>query len=626
MTTSVLTRNYARAGILINGSLVTDGTVSNINGANIDATNFETLWGSPPLGLGFTDPWWTSVPERLPNLLQYIDPAQRPPGNGESDNPFRIYNETDLRRVGTETGTGTWNLSAHYRLMDSITLTGSTNNWTAIGPFTSGVIDTPFTGTFDGRGFTISGINMSGEVQHQGFFSAVNGATVSNLNLTGTIVTTHTGGIAGGIVADNKASTITNCSFAGTVTGVGRGGGVVGTSTHGGTITFCIFNGTVSGNHSGGIVGYTSRDGPGGTGTVAQNTIRNNFSFGTVTGTGATGGVGGVVGNIETRAGWIENNISIVNLSGTTIGGIGGIVGGAGVGGGTNPVTNTPDPLTVQNNIALGQSVSGTVTNIGRIAGQLNGNPVTAPNNNYANASMRVNTETITTGTATNINGANITNENYASLKATLGFSDDWWITRFPDLSQYLISGSSLELDECLFCGLDFDECECECFLCFGLDECECDDVGEPDDGDVSGEPNDGIDAGDSDINSGDDGIEPNGTDNTDPDSGFTEPVGQSVILGDFDLGNEGNDSGSNPEPPTNEPNNEAPPPPESDPEPELIEPQSSEVPLELVIILPIYGLGEILRGRKNSLTIIPRLQHLIKKSRTHGKSSKHGD
>jgi len=466
---SNLSRNYARADILINGSLVTDGTVTNLNGANITSTNYATLWAV----LDFNDPWWFG---RLPNLSVYYD----------GTSTIRVTNENELRQVGRgASGYETWTLSADYVLMNNITLT---SDWVAIGAHSDGQ---RFTGSFDGNGFTVSGLNIN-SIGYQGFFSAVQGGTIENLNLFGDV---HSAGITGGITANLiNNGTIRNCTFTGDVTSESRVGGLVATLSGGSTIDRCIFNGFVSttANHAGGIVGFMGWDDGG------NSIVKNCLSVGRVESNGAavadTGdsGAGGIVGGLQRAGGTVINNISVAEVS--RIHSSGGIVGHAGFFQSWQGIEFNVNTR-VHNNIALNTSITAANANhIGRIAGRMETTSNTDRlQSNYAWAAITINGSTITNGEAGNINGADIIGDNIVAIRAL--FTDPWWNSRFPDLTPYLIFGSSLELDECLFCGFDFDECicpelcpecwidleecECECFLCTGLGECECTDDNE---------------------------------------------------------------------------------------------------------------------------------------------------
>ena len=81
------------------------------------------------------------------------------------------------------------------------TLTGDIDLSTATSGLTQtpiGTDATPFTGTFDGAGYEISNINISGE-RYVALFGYIKGATVKNLTISGTI--TASGYYSGGLIA-----------------------------------------------------------------------------------------------------------------------------------------------------------------------------------------------------------------------------------------------------------------------------------------------------------------------------------------------------------------------------------------------------------------------------------------
>ena len=143
-----------------------------------------------------------------------------------------------------------------------------------------------FNGTFDGGGFTISGLYIDGG----GFIGTlgllVSGAEVSGLTIEGTV---SGGQHVGGIVGENYG-TVTNCaSNCGAVSGFIYVGGVVGRNYNKGTVTNCASNcEKVSGgsDNVGGVVGYNDK------GTVT-NCASN---CGAVSGSNSGRHVGGVVG------------------------------------------------------------------------------------------------------------------------------------------------------------------------------------------------------------------------------------------------------------------------------------------------------------------------------------------
>ncbi|MCR5131751.1 MAG: hypothetical protein K6C10_09885 [Prevotella sp.] len=118
----------------------------------------------------------------------------------------------------------------------------------------------PFAGTFDGQGFTITGISINADGA-QGLFGYVNGATIKNLTLTGSTIKCTSNSSAGGIVGSvgSNGATIENCHVTNSVT-VGSGnscGGIVGSTELGPiTITGCTSGATITnGVAVGGIIG-----------------------------------------------------------------------------------------------------------------------------------------------------------------------------------------------------------------------------------------------------------------------------------------------------------------------------------------------------------------------------------
>ena len=76
-------------------------------------------------------------------------------------------------------------LNGSYVLTQNITL--SDDEWTPIG-----TSDRPFTGTLDGKGFTIIGLTVGDGAQNdsnnKAFFGFTNGATVQNIAFTSAVV------------------------------------------------------------------------------------------------------------------------------------------------------------------------------------------------------------------------------------------------------------------------------------------------------------------------------------------------------------------------------------------------------------------------------------------------------
>lgn len=147
--------------------------------------------------------------------------------------------------------------------------------WTPIGTYSN-----PYDGTYDGGGYTISGLTITGSDDYQGLFGYTAAtATIKNVHIVDCNVTGYS--YMGGLVGQNYG-TITACSATGTVTGTGsRIGGLVGMNY--GTITACYTAGTVTGGsiYIGGLVG--DNDG----------TITACYAAGTVTGSSLIGALVG---------------------------------------------------------------------------------------------------------------------------------------------------------------------------------------------------------------------------------------------------------------------------------------------------------------------------------------------
>ena len=105
-------------------------------------------------------------------------------GNGSVENPYYIFNESELMRIGAN-----YRLDKNYLLMNNITLT---SNFTPIGYNSSTSTWDGFNGTFDGQGNVIKGLNLNQiETEKVGFFSSlgrnsvVKNLTIENASISG---------------------------------------------------------------------------------------------------------------------------------------------------------------------------------------------------------------------------------------------------------------------------------------------------------------------------------------------------------------------------------------------------------------------------------------------------------
>ncbi len=232
-------------------------------------------------------------------------------GSGTSDDPYMIIFADDMRKVGT--GIDGWNMDSHYILALDIDLGGvdamgngvANNEFTAIGSKSS-----PFMGSFNGAGFTISGLYINRpEDDYQALFGYIVGGTVKDLGVSGSI----TGyGNVGSIAALLNNGSILNCHNTAKITGYNFVGGIVGCNLS--LIECCYNNAPISGtaNSVGGIAG-THQGG------------KINFCYNTASIEGANY-VGGIVGSIYGNP--ILSCYSTASLSGDSpIGGIAGYIG-----------------------------------------------------------------------------------------------------------------------------------------------------------------------------------------------------------------------------------------------------------------------------------------------------------
>ena len=116
-----------------------------------------------------------------------------------------------------------------------------------------------FGGTFNGNGYTISGVNFSKSGSYVGIFRYVQqSGKISNLNVKANFTPTGSKSFTGGIVGENYG-TLELCSFEGTVQGQNVIGGIVGNNADSGQILSCTSMGSVIGeNSTGGIAGKNS--------------------------------------------------------------------------------------------------------------------------------------------------------------------------------------------------------------------------------------------------------------------------------------------------------------------------------------------------------------------------------
>lgn len=230
---------------------------------------------------------------------------------GSGTAAVEISNAGQLADLAKNFGSEKYPLNGFYTLTADIDLNG-----VEFQPIGSGL--TPFLGTFNGSGHTISNMSITSTEKGTGLFAYVGSSgRVANLNLVNAQVT-GTGAV--GLLAGALTGTVENCYVTGTVTGSSSGtGGLVGV-LHAGTIRNCAVDVTaVSTSYStGGLFGSTDYSLiPNGTqNTTDGNVVENNLILGTIGGPDASY-VGGMIGEMAGGKG-CGNEVFNGNVVGVT--------------------------------------------------------------------------------------------------------------------------------------------------------------------------------------------------------------------------------------------------------------------------------------------------------------------
>ena len=121
-------------------------------------------------------------------------------GSGTKESPYQIGTADGLKwfrdKVNAAKKIKDTNICA---VLTKDIVLDATENWEPIGKdLSAGVGTYPYTGTFDGNGHTISGLNVTDNDTYAGLFGYVCGGTIKNLTVAGNVSTTTSSG-AGGI-------------------------------------------------------------------------------------------------------------------------------------------------------------------------------------------------------------------------------------------------------------------------------------------------------------------------------------------------------------------------------------------------------------------------------------------
>ena len=290
---------------------------------------------------------------------------------------YNIYTATQLRwfakkvngDVEESDGEGNKDDEINGKLMQDITVSGleldadgkpinagdinPQNYWTPIGNN-----DSPFTGTFDGNGYKVSGVYIDdgSDNANLGLFGYLGeGGEIQNVGVEDSYVR-GTGGQAsiGGVCGSSEGSILSSYN-AGSVEGTQSPafvGGVCGYNANGGSIFNSYNTGSVTGGDNlsvGGVCGYNSRSSSisnsyntglvtgknnasvGGVCGSSGGSISNSYNIGSVEGTGTAALVGGVCGkNASEFYGKISNCYNVGSVEGRESAQVGGVCGNNG--------------------------------------------------------------------------------------------------------------------------------------------------------------------------------------------------------------------------------------------------------------------------------------------------------
>lgn len=257
----------------------------------------------------------------ITNILISAQALDYSGGTGEPNNPYQITTAQELIDLGNTPG----DYDKNFILTADIDISGQVFSQAVIGWGTngfSGFQGTAFTGVFDGQGYCIRNLQISGR-DYLGLFGMIGiEAKISNLGLDAVNVS-GSGDYIGGLVGYNYG-TISNCYSNGVNTVTGRSscnvGGLVGHNA--GTVSNCYSNSvsTATGSTAsgvGGLVGYNS-GGISSCSSDGDSTATGSMSFDVG---GLTGQNSGTIYNCYSTGTAAANN-SIGGFAGSNFGNI----------------------------------------------------------------------------------------------------------------------------------------------------------------------------------------------------------------------------------------------------------------------------------------------------------------
>lgn len=255
-----------------------------------------------------------------------IDASLRPRQDGTAAYPYLVYDLETLAAVSA-------NPAAHFAQIADIDASATSrpgDPWNRGGAGWSPLCAaTPFTGTYDGRGHSISGLYCNDSTSSVGLFRYIKWGTVRNLRLVD--LTMIGAGYAGGVCAATESGGgqyLYDVDVQGRIEGDSFVGGLIGLAWSGGIVVDCDVDAVIGdsawGNNSaaGGLFGF-----------VYYPNIERCSTAGSVS---CDGAAGGIVGSAHT--GSIRNSFSTMRL--VSEGPIGGITSHLWTSAGSHSVSN----------------------------------------------------------------------------------------------------------------------------------------------------------------------------------------------------------------------------------------------------------------------------------------------
>lgn len=278
--------------------------------------------------------------------------VSQPVGDGSAANPYQIGTKEELYWfAGIVNGTltdGTPQNEAACAMLtaDIVVNTGDVTNcggskqdgwidWTPIAYGAAG----DYSGTFDGQGYTVSGLYCKLKYNYVGLFGDVSGGSVCNVGVVNSYIEggNYVGGVCGRIYNNGSDTvlTISNCYNTGTVKGTTSCvGGVFGYVQNAGsdatiTVTNCYnsgnvyLTGTSTSSKAGGVCGHLNNNG-----ANAIVTLTKCYNTGNVNAAGSSSKeIGGVCGRCDKATISNCSNIGAVSANGSRSTNVGGVCG-----------------------------------------------------------------------------------------------------------------------------------------------------------------------------------------------------------------------------------------------------------------------------------------------------------